>query len=295
MVMEPQNENEKLARTALWVQAFAVVWCVVAAATSTSVTLMADAVSALLDMAGCLLAYGTVRLERGTYRALLDYGFGKLETLATLFVGLLSGGGAAFVLYDVFEMLANPQPLTGAGIWSGLIGSCFIGAFSGRLWWQLKRRLRTTQCVMLTTQIHVQRIGFFTALGVSVPLACSLIFDADWVRYLDILIAVVLFVFTAVVGLGMIRRSLGCLLDQALTCGQQSIINRHLAQYFDAYEMLDKVRSRTSGADVFIEIFLNFHPNRSIGDIQVVLGDIKGGIEREIPGSQVIMVAGAME
>lgn len=295
MVMEPQKENEKLARTALWVQAFAVMWCVVAAATSTSVTLMADAVSALLDMAGCLLTYGTVRLERGTYRALLDYGVGKLETLATLFVGLLSGGGAAFVLYDVFEMLANPQPLTGAGIWSGLIGSCLIGVFSGRLWWQLKRRLRTTQCAMLTTQMHVQRIGFFTALGVSVPLACSLIFDADWVRYLDILIAVVLFVFTAVVGLGMIRRSLGCLLDHALNCGQQSIINRHLAQYFDAYEMLDKVRSRTSGVDVFIEIFLNFHPNRSIGDIQVVLADIKGGIERDIPGSQVLMVAGVMK
>jgi divalent metal cation (Fe/Co/Zn/Cd) transporter len=198
-------------------------------------------------------------------------------------------------VYDVFLMLANPQPLSGAGIWSGLIGSCFIGVFSGRLWWQFRRRLRTTQCVMLTTQMHVQRIGFFTALGVSVPLVCSLIFDAEWVRYLDILIAVVLFVFTAAVGLAMIRRSMGCLLDQTLARGQQSIINRHLAQYFDGYETLDKVRSRTSGVDVFIEIFLNFHPNRSIENIQVVLGDIKGGIEREIPGSQVLMVAGVMK
>jgi MFS superfamily sulfate permease-like transporter len=28
-------------------------------------------------------------------------------------------------------MLANPQPLSGAGIWYGLIGSCFIGVFLG--------------------------------------------------------------------------------------------------------------------------------------------------------------------
>ncbi len=295
VVMEPQKENEKLARTALWVQAFAVVWCVVAAATSTSVTLMADSVSALLDLAACLLAYGTFRLERGTYRALLDYGVGKLETLATLFVGLLSGGGAAFVLYDIFEMLAHPQPLSGTGIWSGLIGCCFISICSGRLWWQLKRRIRSTPSVMLITQMHVQRIGFLTAIGVSIPLMCSLIFTADWVRYLDILIAVVLFVFTAAVGFGMVRRSLGCLSDQALACGQQSIINRHLVKYLDEWDVFDKVRSRTSGGDVFIEIFLNFHPNTSIGNIQVVLNGIKGGIEQEILGSQVIMVAGAIE
>ena len=290
-----QKENEKLARSALWVQAFAVVWCVVAAATSTSVTLMADAVSALLDLAACLLAYGTFRLGRGSYRSLLDYGVGKLETLVTLFVGLLCGGGAAFVLYDVFEMLANPQPLSGTGIWCGLIGSCFIGMCSGRLWWQIKRQMQSHPSLMLVAQMNIQLIGFLTAVGVSVPLVCSLIFDDAWVRYLDILIAVVLFVLTASVGLGMIRRSLAGLLDQALAEGQQSIINRHLVAYFDAYDMFDKVRSRTSGGDVFIEIFLNFHPDTTIGDIQMVLGGIKGGIEREIPGSQVVMVAGAVK
>ncbi len=290
-----QKENEKLARTALWVQAFAVVWCMVAASTSTSVTLMADAVSALLDLAACLLAYGTFRLGRGTYRSLLDYGVGKLETLATLFVGLLSGGGAAFVLYDVFEMLANPQALSGAGIWTGMIGSCLIGMSSGRLWWQIKRQMRRHPSLMLTTQMHIQLIGFWTAMGVSVPLVCSLMFDAAWVRYLDILMAVVLFAFTAAVGLGMVRRSLAGLLDQALAEGQQSIINRHLAAYFEGYDMFDKVRSRTSGGDVFIEIFLNFHPNTTIGDIEVVLGGIKGGIERDIPGSQVVVVAGTLK
>ncbi len=288
-------DNEKLARAAVWVSASAVMWCLAAAIASTSLTLIADVVNASLDLAACVLAYVTLRLQRGTYRALLDYGVGKLEAIASLFIGLLAGGGAAFVLYEAFRALVNPQPVSGGGIVWGLIGCWVISGLCGRLWWQFKRQLSHGDSSITAAQMHIHLISCWTSLGVSVPLACSLVFNAGWVRYLDVMISVALGLFAAHVGWGMVRHSLGNMVDQSLDEPLQVIINRHLVEHFETYGMFEKVRSRTCGTDIFIEIFLNFQPHTSIGDIQVVFDAIKGGIESDIHKSHVTMIAAAVK
>ncbi len=290
-----QQDNERLSRASLWVCALSLFWCLAAAITSNSLTLIADAQSAALDLASAALAYLSFRMQRGTYRSLLEYGVGKLETLATLFIGLLTGLGASFIMYEAVQMLAHPQPMQGIGIWMGLIGCGVIGIACGRLWWQFRHQLRRSRSPLIATQLRVQAIACWTAVGVAVPLVCTLAFDASWVRYVDIAISLVIGLFTASVGWKMIRHSLSDVIDQSLGEPLQAIINQHLVTHFETYGMFNKVRSRTSGADVFIEIFLSFDPHTSIGDIQQVLDGIKDGIESDISGSHVLVIATAIK
>ena len=74
----------------------------------------------------------------------------------------------------------------------------------------------------------------------------------------------------------------------------QMVVNRHLIRHFDSYEMLDRVRSRRSGGDVFIEIFLAFDASRTVGDIQPLIDDLRQGIESEIRRSRVTVVSRAL-
>ena len=73
------------------------------------------------------------------------------------------------------------------------------------------------------------------------------------------------------------------------------IVNQHLVIHFDAYENLEKVRSRSSGSDVFIEIFLSFQPQLSISSIQSVINELTAGLEKDIRNSHVTVVASAYQ
>ncbi len=289
-----QAEQEKLARAAVGVQMLAMVWALASALTSNSLTLAADALGGSLEVASCILAYISLRLQRGSYRFLLDYGIGKLETLASLFIGFFTGLGALFVLYEAIRSTLAPSPVTGRGIWIGLIGCLVIASLCARLWWQLKEHAKRHPSPITTTQMRIQAIGFWSAVGVSLPLACSLIAHGSWVRYLDIAVSIAIGTFTARMGWQMIRHALPDVLDQSLSEPLQTVINQHLVAHFDHYEMFEKVRSRTSGSDIFIEIFLSFDPSTSIGTIQSVTDSIKNSIGQQISGAHVLVIASAI-
>jgi len=53
---------------------------------------------------------------------------------------------------------------------------------------------------------------------------------------------------------------------------------------------LDGVRSRYSGQNVFIEIFLGFDPRRSLAEIQETTHAIKRNLEAEIPHAEVLVI-----
>jgi divalent metal cation (Fe/Co/Zn/Cd) transporter len=64
-------------------------------------------------------------------------------------------------------------------------------------------------------------------------------------------------------------------------------ITRELAQFFEEYRHFHGVRSRRTGGRIFIEIFLEFDPQRSVGEIQAVAARLRQSIQEKIPHSAV--------
>ena len=68
------------------------------------------------------------------------------------------------------------------------------------------------------------------------------------------------------------------------------LITQQLASYFSSYNSLDGVRSRYSGRQIFIEIFLGFDAGKSLGEIQTVMDGIKQHLEEAIPYAEVTII-----
>ena len=68
------------------------------------------------------------------------------------------------------------------------------------------------------------------------------------------------------------------------------VIVQHLAQFFNDYSALHGVRSRRSGSNVFIEIFLEFDGEKKMCEVQETINRIKVSLEAHIPKSTVSIV-----
>ena len=63
-----------------------------------------------------------------------------------------------------------------------------------------------------------------------------------------------------------------------------------MASYFDEYERFHGVRSRKSGGDVYVEIFLEFDGNKQMAEVQSVINEMQAGLEQKIQNSHVSIV-----
>jgi len=79
------------------------------------------------------------------------------------------------------------------------------------------------------------------------------------------------------------------LLDRALEESLQLVILRALASHFHEYEALHGIRSRRTGSNTYIEIFLEFEDERKMSEVQQVIDSIKTDLEQKIQGSHVVI------
>jgi divalent metal cation (Fe/Co/Zn/Cd) transporter len=143
----------------------------------------------------------------------------------------------------------------------------------------------------MDSQWRLFRTKAFSDFSVLLSLIFSLsLSQYAWSLYIDPLasffIAGVLF-FS---GARVIRSSLPDLLDRTLDEELQMVIVQHLAQFFNDYSALHGVRSRRSGSNVYIEIFLEFDGEQKMCEVQEIIDRIKVSLEAHIPKSTVSIV-----
>ena len=88
----------------------------------------------------------------------------------------------------------------------------------------------------------------------------------------------------------MIRTSVPDLLDRTLDEELQLVVVRELAEHFDKYEQLHGVRSRRSGGNIYIEIFLEFDGTMQMCDVQDEINRMKKDLETKLPRSSVNII-----
>jgi len=121
-------------------------------------------------------------------------------------------------------------------------------------------------------------------------LSLSLSFEhQSWAQYVDPAGSIMLLAVLAYTAYGVISMSVYDLLDGTLEESLQLAILRELAVHFYKYDNVHGIRSRRSGSNVYIELFLEFDSEQKMGDVQGVINEIKAGLEEKIPGSQVII------
>lgn len=283
------GQKERTLRALVVMECGMAMMTVSAAFFANSAALLTNAVRSLLDLLVCAVSLVTVRLV-GRRHAHFDYGLGKLENLAVLFVVLAMGVALAPIVARSLSALFEPQPLDGTG--PGLVALTAALIFNLVFYLRFKSLHARDNSPVMEGQMHLYRNATVATLC-----ALSAVFigshaapDSRWLLRLDPIASFLLAALVAQSAYQLARRSLLGLLDATVEDSLQHAINRELAKHIESYSALHGVRARHSGSRVRVEVFLDFEPDLSCRDLLARCKALKADLENAIPRAEVWIV-----
>ena len=263
---------------------------IVAAVLANSVTLFADVLKCVNELLATFLAWLTIRRVSKGKDLAYNYGYGKLENLTGMVVAFLIAVSIIIVFYSAIERIKDPVSMHKGGVGLGIflmsVGVCVNS------WLSLKnyRIAKKKHSPVMDSQWRLFRAKAFADGCVLLSLILSMALARySWSLYIDPLASFVIIGFLMFSAYGIISNSIYDLMDKTIEESLQLIIVRELVAYFDEYKSLHGVRSRRSGGDIYIEIFLEFDGERKMADVQNVMNNIKTTLEEKIKSSHVII------
>lgn len=251
-----------------------------------SVTLFSDLLRSGVDAFALLLSWLTMR-RIATGKALAyDYGYGKLENVSSLLVAVTMLVSLVIALYGTVVRFREPVAVSRIGL--GFFVALFSAGTNAWSWRRTFLLARLEQSSILESQWHNQRTKTMANLCVVLSLGLSMALrDYSWAPYIDPFFSLVLSGFLAYAIYSIVSMNVSDLLDRALDESLQLVILKELASYFDDYVAFHGIRSRRSGKNVYIDLFLEFEGSRRMAEVQKTIDAIKADLEGKIPGSQV--------
>ena len=288
-----EHERERTERTALtgmFTCGLGLVLNIVSVVTANSLVLVADFFNSFLEFCSVYLSWFTLRRLRRDNKAIFNYGLGKIENLASLLIGLFMLASVLVMVYLIINRLVHPVRLKGFGIWLGIGCSFVFGIINAHLWWRSREHQRIAPSPIVEAQKRLFAIKTTANTCMFFNFVLSVTITSSWIMYLDPLTSCITLALMINSGWHLLRHSVHDLLDRSLDEPLQMLITKQLVNHFDSYTSLDGVRSRYSGRQIFIEIFLGFNAVKPLKDAQMVADSIKVNLEKEIPHAEVTVI-----
>jgi cation diffusion facilitator family transporter len=282
------QDKEAAARAGVIAGLVDVLICTAAVILANSAVLLADALKTFLEFIAVLLAWLAVRrINRGGNQN-FDYGIGKLENLSGLFVGILMVLCLLIILGNAIRNLLAPAHLTGIGVWIGVADQIIFLGINSVLYWRSRRAAESANSPILAAQTRLLLTRGIANAFILAALVLSMALSRfPWALYIDPISSVLVGLSILAAAFGTFSSSIYDLLDRTLEEEHQIVILRELAAHFDDYEALHGIRSRRAGSQVYVELFLEFAPQKPVGEVQQVINRITAGLQQKIRNSRV--------
>jgi ferrous-iron efflux pump FieF len=263
---------------------------IIAAIIANSLTLESEILKNIGLVTAVFLSYLSIRkINRGKTEG-YNYGYGKLESVSSLIVAAVLVISLVVIIGHTVERLQHPVELHEGGLDLAIVFSAVGLLTSAWLWRHDYHLVKEEYSPVLESLWRMYRFKTIASILVIISLALSAIFnDQPWASYVDPIGSVIISLFIVQSIYNISTMSVYDLLDRALEESLQIVILRELAQYFDEYEAIHGIRSRRSGANVYVEIFLEFDGERKMAEVQKVIDAVKASLESKITGSQIVI------
>lgn len=258
---------------------------------SGSVTLFADVMKCGNEILATFFALLIIiKMKRGgsfTY----DYGMGKFETMTRIATGGVMLVSIFIIFFSAFNRIFMPEPLQPEGVMIAVPLMLITAIVDTYLWQKNYRISKSDPSPIMESQWRLRRAKAFADISVLLSLVLSFGLVAyPWSVYIDPGVSFIIIGFLLLAGWREISSSLPDLFDKTLEEDLQIVIIRELSAFFEEYHEFYGVRSRRSGSNIYIDIFIGFDANRRMGDVQDVSDRLKRSLEKQIPGSIVSIV-----
>lgn len=250
--------------------------------------LLADFLKTTIELIAITLSWVAIRrINRGGGKK-YEYGLGKLENISSLFVGLVMLLSFLIITANSVRSILAPSHIHGIGLWISIGSQVIYLGINGGLWFKNRRLSKSAPSPLMDSQTRLFLTRFIGNAFILLSLGLSMAFSGHgWSEYIDPAASMVIALSILSATLGIFSSSLYDLLDRTLEEERQIVILAELARHFNDYEELHGIRSRRSGAQVYVEIFLEFDPEKKIAEVQRVIDTLRRDIEAQLQGSRV--------
>jgi cation diffusion facilitator family transporter len=248
-----------------------------------SVSLGADALESLVNLAGAVFALAMVTLAAQPPDAGHPYGHHKAEYFSSGFEGILIIAAALGIFWSAADRWRHPEPLNAVGL--GISLAIVSSALNGALAWAMLRKARELRSVALAADARHLVTDVWTSAGVVAGLLGVMATGWHW---LDPLLAIVVALNILREGVHLLRESTGGLMDEALDAESLAQVQAVLDGFRHPQAVrFDHIVSRTAGQRRFVDLHMHMPASWTLGRAAALRGDVELALMKAVPGLRV--------
>lgn len=245
-----------------------------------SVSLAADALESLVNLAGAVFALAMVTLAAQPPDAEHPYGHHKAEYFSSGFEGILIIAAALGILWGAVDRWRHPEPLQSVGL--GVVLAIVSSAINGGLAWAMLRKAREVRSVALEGDARHLITDVWTSAGVVVGLIGVMATGWQW---LDPLLAVMVALNILREGMHLMKESTRGLMDEALDADTQARVQAVLDDFRHPHAIrFDHVTSRVAGQRRFVDLHMHMPASWSLGRAAALRTSVEQALMSAVPG-----------
>lgn len=243
-----------------------------------SQALIADGIHSLSDLlTGFIVLYAAKHAHKSADE-IHPYGYGRIETLATVSLGIVLIGVAIGIAYEAVKRLNDPAMALDFTTLALLIAllSVISKEWVYRYTMAAAQRLRSD---LLTASAWHSRSDAFSSIVVLIGISGVMFGYPYW----DAVAAVAVAAMIAKIGSGLVRSSTLELIDVALDPGKVSAIRRHI-HAVTGVRSVHTLRTRKSAGSAFVDVHIQVDPRLSVSEGHQIGDSVRRRLLQQVDG-----------
>jgi cation diffusion facilitator family transporter len=242
-----------------------------------SIALYSDALESVVNIATAAAALVAVRLSARPADATLPYGYHKAEYFSAVLVGALIVIAAFSIFREAYLGIRDPRPLDIP--LAGLAVNGLATVINAVWCWVLLREGRRSRSPALTADGKHLLTDVLSSAGVLAGVAAAVGTGFD---ILDPVLAACVALNILWSGWGLIKESVGGLMDVAVPAGQLARIRELIAANAEGAIEAHDIRTRQAGRMTFIDFHLVVPGRMSVDDAHAICDRIEHRLKDEV-------------
>jgi cation diffusion facilitator family transporter len=252
--------------------------------TAHSQALVADGIHSLSDLATDGMVLYAAKHGSREADAEHPYGHGRIETLATLGLGIALIATAIGISWDAVRRLFRPELLLSPGVWVLVIAALSI-VLKEAIYHYTMHAARRYRSSMLRANAWHSRSDAFSSVIVVVGVAGTM----AGLTYLDAIAAVGVALMIAKIGWDLGWQGARELVDTGLDPHRVETI-RHTITSVNGVQALHMLRSRRMGGDALVDVHIQVDPTLSVSEGHQISETVRARLIDEIEEVSDVMV-----
>ena len=244
-----------------------------------SAALYSDALESVVNVVASLIAFGALRLAARPADANHPYGHEKAEFFSAVIEGGLIIVAALSILQHAWATWRDPVVLDAP--WMALALTAASTAFNGGWAAQLARVGRLERSAALIADGKHLWSDVVTSLGILAGLGIVLLTGLRW---LDPLLAAATALHVLWSGLGVVRSSVGGLMDEAPDSVTMTRIRRLVNEHAEGALEAHDLRTRQAGRFTYLEFHLVVPGAMRVDEAHKICDRVESALKQEVAG-----------